>query len=453
MHLLQNPNTYLKAQQEIDEVAGSGFIDLEVIKKLKYLNGVFREALRLSPTAPLMTKMVPPRRKNEYITICNGKYHIDNNTQVRLLLGKSMRDPAYFGEDANDFSPDRMSENHHDYEKHMKAWKPFGNGSRSCIGQAFAWQEALLISALILQNFDMTFADPGYQTKIKQTLTVKPDNMYVKIRPRKGLDAFKIEQRLYGSRGKASKSSINGAEGLTSNVNPKAGPAILFGSNSGTCQSLSQKLASAFAVKAGLAATVQELDSAVNNISIEEPLIVITSSYEGQPPDNAARFLAWLESSKSSLAGVKYAVFGCGHIDWHDTFQRIPKLVDRLLEERGATRVIKMGSTDVSQGQVLDDFGHWQDELIKTLRTDEKRGDQSPTSTPEGLAEISTNLRTRHLSSGLSLGKVKEVRLLTELGQPEKKHIEVELPDGMEYEVGEYLSVLVSVSISRFEHW
>lgn len=445
MHLLQNPKTYLKAQQEIDEVAGSGPLNLENIKKLKYLNAVFRETLRLCPTAPLMSKQVPPNRKHEYITICNGKYHIDNNVTIRLLLGKAMRDPTYFGEDANDFNPDRMSEDNPNYEKYLKAWKPFGNGTRSCIGQAFAWQEALLITALILQNFDMTFADPGYQMKIKQTLTIKPDNLYVKIRPRKGLDAFKIEQRLQGTRSRASEQEIASTEAPTSNVSAKGGPVILFGSNAGTCQSLSQKLASTFAVKAGLAATVQDLDSAVNNISTEQPLIVITSSYEGQPPDNAARFLAWLESSKSSLAGVKYAVFGCGHKDWHDTFQRVPKLVDRLLEERGATRIIKMGSTDVSEGKVLDDFGHWQDELIKIVRTDDPTSKQQGPSSPEELAQISTNTRAQHLSSGLSLGKVKEVRLLTEPGEPAKKHMEVELPEGMEYEVGDYLSVLVSI--------
>lgn len=446
MNLLQNPKTYLKAQQEIDEQIGSGTIELEDLKKLKYLNGAFRETLRMCPTAPIITKIIPPHRKDEYVTICDGKYHVEYGTPVRLLLGKAMRDPAYFGEDAAEFNPERMMDSNPNYEKYMRAWKPFGNGVRSCIGQEFAWQEALLITALILQNFDVSFVDPGYKMKIKQTLTIKPDQMYVKVRPRKGLDASKIEKRLYSKGDQSFANNFDGVSGPTNNVSSKAGPVILFGSNSGTCQSLAQKLASSFAVKTGNSATVQDLDSAVNNISTEQPLIIITSSYEGQPPDNAARFVAWLESSKSSLAGVKYAVFGCGHKDWHDTFQRIPTLVDRLMEERGATRLVKMGSTDTSRGKVLDDFSHWQEQLLQFVRTDGLSGGEEQLTIPEELAEISTNMRAQQLSSGLSPGKVKEVRFLTAPGQPEKRHIEIDLPEGMDYEVGDYLSVLVSVT-------
>jgi hypothetical protein len=29
------------------------------------------------------------------------------------------------------------------------SWKPFGNGVRGCIGRPFAWQEALLIVAMV----------------------------------------------------------------------------------------------------------------------------------------------------------------------------------------------------------------------------------------------------------------------------------------------------------------
>ena len=42
-------------------------------------------------------------------------------------------------------------------------WKPFGNGMRACIGGPFAWQEAVIAVAVLLQNFDFELADPSYR--------------------------------------------------------------------------------------------------------------------------------------------------------------------------------------------------------------------------------------------------------------------------------------------------
>lgn len=89
---------------------------------------------------------------------------------------------------------------------------------------------------------------------------------------------------------------------------------ILYGSNTGTCQSLAQKL-SIDAQRHGYQASVQDLDSAVGNLPKDQPIVLISASYEGQPPDNAAQFVAYLESldEQVKLDGVQYAVFGCGH--------------------------------------------------------------------------------------------------------------------------------------------
>jgi len=41
-------------------------------------------------------------------TIIGGKYHIEKGQFMMLLLAKSQRDPAVFGEDASEFKPERM---------------------------------------------------------------------------------------------------------------------------------------------------------------------------------------------------------------------------------------------------------------------------------------------------------------------------------------------------------
>lgn len=54
--------------------------------------------------------------------------------------------------------------------------KPFGNGVRACIGQPFA----LLTVAMLLQTFRFSKANPSYQLLIKTSLTIKPQDFYIK---------------------------------------------------------------------------------------------------------------------------------------------------------------------------------------------------------------------------------------------------------------------------------
>ncbi len=54
--------------------------------------------------------------------------------------------PSIF--DPDRFSPERAA------EIPANAWKPFGNGQRSCIGRGFALQEAMLFLAKLLQRFE-----------------------------------------------------------------------------------------------------------------------------------------------------------------------------------------------------------------------------------------------------------------------------------------------------------
>lgn len=88
---------------------------------------------------------------------------------------------------------------------------------------------------------------------------------------------------------------------------------ILYGSNAGTCEALAASLAGT-AANHGYRPEVVPLDSGVDNLPTKQPLIIITSSYEGQPPDNAAHFIEWLEGLQGKkLKDLNYAVFGCGN--------------------------------------------------------------------------------------------------------------------------------------------
>ena len=81
----------------------------------------------------------------------------------------------------------------------------------------------------------------------------------------------------------------------------------------GTCEALAQIVAHS-APNHGFRAEVQPLDNAAHALPKDRPVLIITSTYEGEPPENAGQFLKWVEAiDGKSLAGVQYAVFGCGN--------------------------------------------------------------------------------------------------------------------------------------------
>ncbi|KAJ9627966.1 hypothetical protein H2203_003185 [Taxawa tesnikishii (nom. ined.)] len=179
-YLAKNPEYYRKAQEEVDAVVGDSPITVDHMTKLPYLNAILRETLRLQPTAPGFT--VEPKQDE----VIGGKYFVPKGAPLQAILPKIHRDPAVYGEDANEFKPERMLDENFS-KLPPNAWKPFGNGMRACIGRPFAWQEALLVAAMLLQYFNVAPDDPQYNLHIKQSLTIKPKEFYMRATLRNDL--------------------------------------------------------------------------------------------------------------------------------------------------------------------------------------------------------------------------------------------------------------------------
>lgn len=169
-----------------------------------------------------------------------------------------------------------------------------------------------MVTAMILQNFDMQLDDSAYQLRIKQALTIKPKDLFVRVKLRQG-SPTDLDQKIHSfataDRKEQQKGPIAAPALVQANVKPML---VVYGSNTGTCRSFAQRLASDAAAR-GFAPDVKEMDVVVGNLPKDRPVIIITSSYEGQPPDNAVRFVEWLQSSEEALGGIRFAVFGCGH--------------------------------------------------------------------------------------------------------------------------------------------
>src|SRR5262249_47329639 len=136
----------------------------EQLNQLPYVTQVLKECLRLWPTAPSF------RRHPLQNTLLGGRYPLQPESEVMVLIPMLHRDPSVWGEDAERFDPDHFSP---EAERKLppNAYKPFGSGQRSCIGRAFAMQEATLVLAKVLQRFEL-IDHLHYQLRLRQTLTL-----------------------------------------------------------------------------------------------------------------------------------------------------------------------------------------------------------------------------------------------------------------------------------------
>ncbi|KAG5662283.1 hypothetical protein KAF25_004701 [Fusarium avenaceum] len=438
-HLLKHPEAYNKVQKEVDEVVGRGPVTVEHLTKLPYISAVLRETLRItSPITAFGLEAIDD-------TFLGGKYLVKKGDIVTALLSRGHVDPVVYGSNAEEFVPERMLDDEFARlnKEFPNSWKPFGNGKRACIGRPFAWQESLLALVMLFQNFNFTASDPNYALEIKQTLTIKPDHFFINAALRHGMTPTELEHVLAG-RGATSSSSSNVK--TAKHADAKAGTgkpmSIYYGSNSGTCEALANRLASDAAGHGFSATTVGPLDQAKQNLPEDRPVVIITASYEGQPPSNAAHFIKWMEDlSGNEMEKVSYAVFACGHHDWVETFHRIPKLVDATLEKRGGNRLVSMGSADAATSDMFSDFEAWEDNVLWPGLKEKYNVTNDESSGQRGLlVEVSTPRKTT-LRQDVEEALVVSERTLTKSG-PAKKHIEIQLPSGMSYKAGDYLAIL-----------
>jgi cytochrome P450/NADPH-cytochrome P450 reductase len=362
------------------------------------------------------------------------------------MLCKSHLDPTVYGDDATEFKPERMLDDNFAKlnEEFPNSWKPFGNGKRACIGRPFAWQEAMLAMAMLFQNFNFTLEDPNYNLTIQETLTIKPKGFQMRATLRHDMTPTELEQRLAGSGTAAAKSQTKHAAPEPATGTGKGKPmAVFYGSNSGTCEALAQRLASDAPAHGFSVSEVSPLDTANQNLPKDRPVVIVTASYEGQPPSNAALFVDWLENLKGKeLENVVYAVFGCGHHDWVETFHRIPKLVDATMQERGAERIVPLACADAAKSDMFSDFETWEDDTLwPALKEKYGAGGDSATSGVSGITVEVTNPRKSTLRQDVEEAVVVTTKTLCQTGSI-KKHIEIQLPTGMTYKAGDYLAVL-----------
>ncbi|XP_068660036.1 xanthotoxin 5-hydroxylase CYP82C4-like [Aristolochia californica] len=149
--LLTNRHVLEKVLDELDSHVGRvRFVEESDLPKLKYLQAVVKESMRLFPVGPLL---VP----HEAMEDCQVAGHfVPRGTGLFINAWAIQRDPRVWS-DPDKFLPDRFMTIHADMELKGQHFDllPFGSGRRSCPGAALALQVVYVTLARILQVFDI----------------------------------------------------------------------------------------------------------------------------------------------------------------------------------------------------------------------------------------------------------------------------------------------------------
>ncbi len=425
--LLHNKAVLDRAREEVARVLIDPSPTYRQVRDLKFTRMILSEAIRLWPTAPAFSLYA------KQDTLLAGKYEIKKGAGLVVLTPKLHRDKTAWGEDADVFRPERF-ENPANILPH--SYKPFGNGQRACIGQQFAMQEATLVLGLVLKHFDL-IDHTGYQLKVRETLTLKPDGFLIQVRPR-SVASTAPGLSTGAAPGSEATSTVSREPRASASAFPVAGQKpllVLYGSNMGTAEGIAREIA-ASGGRRGLACSAAPLDAYAGKLPKDAGVVIVTASYNGHPPDNARTFVKWLESAAADeLRGVRYSVFGCGDRNWANTYQRIPELIDSLMAAKGAERLADRGEADAS-ADFEGAYSAWRTAKLWPGLTKTFALTEPETAAPEVPA------LTLKFVKGTRTARVLVNR---ELQFPESgrstRHIEITLPEDVTYAEGDHLAV------------
>jgi cytochrome P450 len=149
-HLLGSaPHVVEKLHDEIRHVLGDRPPTVDDVTRLEYTRSVIAESMRIYPPAWTMG-----RRALEPHQI--GDYEIEKDALVLTSQWVVHHDPRWWP-DPLAFRPERWRP---EARRLRFSYFPFGGGARLCIGESFAWTEAILLLAAIAQRWSFTPVTP-----------------------------------------------------------------------------------------------------------------------------------------------------------------------------------------------------------------------------------------------------------------------------------------------------
>ncbi|KAL8106051.1 cytochrome P450 CYP749A22-like [Apium graveolens] len=141
-----------KARKEVFEHFGQENPSSDGIARLKSMNMIINESLRLYPPVLTVTRAV----KKEVIL---GNLTLPPNLSIFISILALHHDPRIWGKDVLLFKPERFAEGvAKATNNNAAAFIPFGMGPRTCVGLNFTTNESKIALSMFLQRYKFTLS-------------------------------------------------------------------------------------------------------------------------------------------------------------------------------------------------------------------------------------------------------------------------------------------------------
>jgi len=177
--LSQNPECERRFHDEIDRELQGRLPTFDDVSRLRYVEMVLAESMRLYPPAWAMGRYA---RADFQL----GDFSLPARTTVLMSQYITHRDPRFFPDPLR-FDPERFTPEARSRRTKL-TYFPFGAGVRQCIGESFASMEGVLLLATIAQKWKLRLV-PGHPVEPEPLITLRPKyGMRMQVEAREGKD-------------------------------------------------------------------------------------------------------------------------------------------------------------------------------------------------------------------------------------------------------------------------